>query len=110
MNIIKKSTSSYDSSNQSSALLSLLQDEFVLLPVNTFLIESSQTPNRTERSQINDEYLSKTGLFLQCKLIDSSNPLIPQLRLRVSTRYPREQPEILSLTNSMPPKLDFAGK
>ena len=61
-------------------------------------------------TQLNDDYLSKSGIVLRCKLLELSNPLIPPLRLRISTRYPEDQPEILSLTDTMPPKLEFTGK
>ncbi len=57
-----------------------------------------------------DEYLSRKGMVLRCKLLESLNPLIPPLRIRISTRYPDEQPEILSLTETIPPKLEFTGK
>jgi hypothetical protein len=60
--------------------------------------------------EFNDEYLSRNGLVLRCKLLKQSNPLVLPLRLRISTRYPEEQPEILSLTNSTSPKLEFSGK
>lgn len=53
--------------------------------------------------------MSRNGLVLRCKLLEQSNPLVPTLRLRISTRYPDEPPEILSLTNSTPPKLEFSG-
>jgi hypothetical protein len=59
--------------------------------------------------QLDDDLLSKGGIILRCKLLELSNPLIPSLRLRISTRYPEDQPEILSLTNTMPPKLEFTG-
>jgi len=57
-----------------------------------------------------DEYLSRKGMVLRCKLLEPLNPLIPPLRIRISTRYPDEQPEILSLTETIPPKLEFTGK
>lgn len=60
--------------------------------------------------EFNDECINKNGLVLQCKLLEPSNPLVPPLRIRISKRYPQEQPEILSLKQTMPPKLDFIGK
>jgi hypothetical protein len=59
--------------------------------------------------QLDDDLLSKGGIILRCKLLELSNPFIPPLRLRISTRYPEDQPEILSLTNTLPPKLEFTG-
>ncbi len=59
--------------------------------------------------QLDDDYLNKNGIVLRCKLLESSNPIIPPLRLRISTRYPEDQPEILSLTETLPPKLEFTG-
>ena len=95
--------------NQSS-LISNLNDELNLLPNQWFSIEFLPVSHTTPMAELNDEYLSKNGLVLRCKLLELSNPLVPPLRLRVSTRYPDEPPEILSLTKTMPPKLEHSGK
>jgi hypothetical protein len=96
-------------SNQFS-LLSNLNEELNLLPANLFLIERLPVSHTTKTLEFDDEYLSKNGLVLRCKLLEPSTPLILPLRLRISTRYPEDQPEILSLTKTMPPKLEFTGK
>ncbi len=93
----------------SSSLLSHLNNELDLLPVNLFLIERVTISHTMNKMELDDEYLSKNGIVLRCKLLESSNPIIPPLRLRISTRYPEHQPEVLSLTKTMPPKLEFTG-
>ncbi|CAF4961456.1 unnamed protein product, partial [Rotaria sp. Silwood1] len=107
-NSIRITPENISSSSQSSSLLSYLNDEFVLLPANTFLIEYLPISHKINNNELNDDYLYKNGIIIRCKLLESPNPLIPSLRLRISTRYPQEQPEILSLTKSMPPKLEFS--
>ena len=97
------------STNQLS-LLSRLNTELSLLPTNRFSIERLPVSHANHQTiELNDEYLSRNGLILRCKLLEQSNPLVPTLRLRISTRYPDEPPELLSLTNSTPPKLEFSG-
>ena len=96
-------------SNQSSLLLKNLNNELDLLSKNRFSIEYIPVSHTTKPIELDDDYLSKNGLVLRCKLLEPSNPLIPPLRLRISTRYPDDQPEILSLTKSMSPKLEFTG-
>jgi hypothetical protein len=93
-----------------SSLLSQLKDELDLLPTEIFSIEGLAVAHAIKHNQLNDDYLSKNGIVLRCKLLEVSNPLIQPLRLRVSTRYPEDQPEILSLTKTMPPKLEFSSK
>ncbi|CAF3064392.1 unnamed protein product [Rotaria sp. Silwood2] len=100
-------TTEYFSSLNQSSLLSNLNDELALLPANMFFIEYLPISPSINNNELNDEYLNKTGIIVRCKLLELSNPLIPSLRLRISTRYPQEQPEILSLTKSMAPKLEF---
>ena len=67
-------------------------------------------PQKDRNTNNNDEYLSKTGVILQCKLLEKCNPLIPALHLRVTTNYPEQPPEVLSLTKTMPPRLEFTGR
>lgn len=100
---------SFSLSNQSS-FVSNLNDELDCLPFGYFSVQFLPVSHAFELTQLNDEYLSRNGLVLRCKLLEPSNPLVPTLRLRVSTRYPDEQPEILSLTKTFPPKLEFSGK
>ncbi|CAF2078968.1 unnamed protein product [Rotaria magnacalcarata] len=101
-----RTTENFSSLNQSS-LLFHLNDELVLLPANIFLIEYLPLSHTIVNNEFNDEYLSKNGIVLRCKLSELPYPLVPPLRLRISTRYPQEQPEILSLSQTMPPKLEF---
>ncbi|CAF0886338.1 unnamed protein product [Rotaria sordida] len=99
-------------SNQSS-LLSNLNDEINQLPDNIYSIEYISV-SRTRKHIDNDddddddEFLSKNGIILRCKLLEKSNPLIPPLRLHITTFYPEQPPEVLSLTKTMPPRLEFA--
>ncbi|CAF4602568.1 unnamed protein product [Rotaria socialis] len=101
-----RTTENFSPLNQSS-LLFRLNDELVLLPTNIFLIEYLPLSHTIVNNEVNDEYLSKNGIVLRCKLSELPYPLVPPLRLRISTRYPQEQPEILSLSQTMPPKLEF---
>lgn len=93
----------------SSSLLTVLNSELNSLLTNLFSIEYVPVSHSTRSIQLDDDYLSKNGLVLRCKLLEKTNPIIPILRIRVSTRYPDEQPEILSLTKTMPPKLEYTG-
>jgi len=94
----------------SSSLLVTLHNEIDSSLTNRFSIEYLPVSHTTKSIQLDDEYLSKNGLVLRCKLLEITNPIIPPLRLRISTRYPDDQPEILSLTKSMPPKLEYSGQ
>ncbi|CAF1971604.1 unnamed protein product [Rotaria magnacalcarata] len=107
------STIKIRSRNQLS-LLSNLNDEINQLPDDIYSIErvsvacTRKHSNDDDDDDDNDEYLSKNGIILRCKLLEKPNPLIPTLRLHVTTFYPEQPPEVLSLTKTMPPKLEFA--
>ncbi|UJR24936.1 hypothetical protein I4U23_006300 [Adineta vaga] len=90
-----------------SSLLAHLNDELNLLPANVFSVERLSVAHQNQHIDTDDEYSSRKGLVLRCKLLEAVNPLIPPLRLRISPRYPHEQPEVLSLTDKLPPKLEF---
>ena len=90
-------------------MISHLNSELSLLPANLFSIERLPVPHSIRSMENGDDYASSKGLILRCKLLEAGNPLIPSLRLRVSPRYPNEQPEVLSLTETWPPKLEFTG-
>jgi len=97
------------SSNQSLLLLSKINEEINQLPNDIYFIERISV-SRTRRNMDNDEeYLNKNGIILRCKLLEKSNPIIPSLRLYITTFYPEQPPEILSLTKTMPPRLEFTG-
>ncbi len=98
------------SSNQASSLLSDLNDEINQLPIDIYSIERIPI-SRTRKINDNDEeYSSKNGIILRCKLLEKANPVIPTLRLHVTNSYPEQPPEILSLTKTTPPRLEFTGK
>lgn len=92
-----------------SLLISKLNAELHLLPTDRFSVQFLPVSHTATPTEFNDEYLSKNGLVLRCKLIEADIPLVPILRLRIFPRYPEEQPEILSLTKTMPPKLESTG-
>lgn len=93
-----------------SSLLSYLNDELNILPANRFFIERLLVSHTRTNLQLDEDSLNKNGIILRCKLLELANPLIPSLKLKISTRYPEEPPEILSLTKTMPPKLEFTGE
>ena len=95
--------------SSSSSLLSQLHDELNGLPAEVYSIEFTTTSNGRIPTGVDDDYLNKNGIILRCKLLETPNPILPPLRLRISTRYPDEPPEILSLTKTMSPKLEFTG-
>jgi hypothetical protein len=97
------------SSNQTS-LLSKLNDEINQLPNDIFSIECLSVSRTRKTSEHDEEYLNKNGFILRCKLHEKSNPIIPALRLYITTSYPEQSPEILSLTKTMPPRLEFTGR
>lgn len=96
------------SSNQST-LLSTLNDELNQLPPDIYSVERVSLSRTRKNTDNDEEYLNKYGLVLRCKLLEKSNPIIPSLRLHITTSYPEQPPEILSLTKTMPPKLEFTG-
>ena len=87
-----------------SSLIEKLNAELVLLPKDCFSVQFLPVSHAYK-----DEDLNKNGLVLRCKLIESDLPLVPILRVRLFPRYPDEQPEILSLTKTHPPKLEFTS-
>lgn len=91
------------------SLLSQLHEELNRLPAEVYAVELTTTSNGRIPSEVDDDYLNKNGIILRCKLSETPNPILPPLRLRISTRYPEEPPEILSLTKTMSPKLEFTG-
>ena len=93
----------------SSSLLTQLHEELNSLPAEVYSIEFTTTSNGRVPTEVDDDYLNKNGIILRCKLSETPNPILPPLRLRISTRYPEEPPEILSLTKTMSPKLEFTG-
>ena len=95
--------------SRSLSLIAKLNAEFVFLPIDCFSVQYLPVSHATASIDLKDEDLCKNGLVLRCKLIESDLPLVPILRLRVFPRYPDEQPEILSLTKTFPPKLEFTG-
>lgn len=99
------------SSYNYSSLLFNINAEINKLPANIFSIESIPGVLRTKkRTDNDDEYLSKTGITLRCKLLEKSYPLMPALRLHITKFYPDQPPDVLSLTNTTPPRLEFTGK
>jgi hypothetical protein len=97
------------SSNQPS-LLSKINEEINQLPIEIYSIEHVPVLRIRKTTDIDDEYLSKNGIILRCKLLEKSNPIIPSLRLFITTSYPEQPPEILSLSKTMPPRLEFTGR
>lgn len=85
---------------------SFVDQELNRLPSDIFFVEKLPIG---QKSEIFDEQRETSGCFLNCKLVDITQPSTPALRLKISPNYPYEQPEILSLTKSQPPKLDFTG-
>lgn len=101
-------------SRHQSSLLSTLNDEMNQLPDDIYSIErvsvSHTRKSSDDTGEEEDERLSKSGIILRCKLLEKARPLIPPLRLHLTTYYPEQPPEILSLTKTMPPRLEFTGK
>lgn len=91
------------------SLIDKLNAELVLLPKDCFSVQFLPVSHTSTINEYKDEDLNKNGLVLRCKLIESDLPLVPILRLRLFPRYPEEQPEILSLTKTHPPKLEFTS-
>lgn len=94
-----------------SSLFSILNEEINQIPAGLYLIERLSNSRTKRHVPIhNDEGQStRSGVLLQCKLLNKSNPIVPSLRLYVSSSYPEQAPEILSLTKTTPPRLEFAG-
>ncbi|CAF2869142.1 unnamed protein product [Rotaria sp. Silwood2] len=106
LDVDNPSTIKIRSSNQSS-LLSNLNDEIHQLPDDIYSIEFISVSRTRKHIDNDDEYLSKNGIMLRCKLLEKPNPLIPPLRLHITTSYPEQPPEVLSLTKTTPPRLEF---
>ncbi len=87
------------SSNQSSSslLLSKLNEEINQLPNDIYSIERVSLSRIRKHMDYDEEYLNRNGIILRCKLLEKSNPILPPLRLYITTSYPEQPPEILSL-------------
>ena len=93
-----------------SSLLSAVNDELNQLPNDVYVIECTPISRTRKTTDQDQEYLSKHSVVLRCKLLERSHPMIPPLRLHVTTSYPEQPPEVLSLTKTMPPRLEFTGR
>jgi hypothetical protein len=102
-------TAKIRSSNHLS-LLSIVNDEIKQLPNDIYSIECIPMSRMRKTMDHDEEYLNKQDLILRCKLLEKSNPIIPTLRLRITASYPEQPPEILSLTKTMTPRIEFTGK
>ena len=87
-----------------NSLLTTIADEINQLPKDIFSIERI-SDYRTRKSFDNHQ---QNGIILRCKLLDKANPILPPIRLHVPMIYPEQAPEILSLTKTPSPKLDFS--
>lgn len=93
-----------------TTFLNQLNDEINQLPKEIFAIERTCLTRFRERNSFDDEQqIYRTGLILRCKLIEKHQPILPALQLQITTAYPEQAPEILSLTKSNPPRLDFVA-
>ena len=92
------------------SLLSIINDEIKQLPNDIYSIECIPVSRMKKNTDYNEDYSNKNDLILRCKLLEKSNPVIPALRLHITSSYPEQPPEILSLTKTMPPRLEFTGK
>lgn len=92
-----------------NSLLAKLTDEIDQLSKDIFSIERISDYRARKSSDNHEDYYQRKGIILRCKLLEKSNPLLPSIRLHISANYPEQAPEILSLTKTMPPKLDFSG-
>ena len=93
-----------------NSFLTKLNDEINQLPKEIFSIERTSLTRTRETNNSDDEQSHRTGLILRCKLIEKHHPILPSLQLRIPTAYPEQPPEILSLTKTTPPRLEFTGK
>ena len=98
------------SSPASSSFLSVINDEIHQLPAEVFSIERISVSRALKSQPAETIGPNKTGVVLRCKLLGMPNPLVPALRLHVSTSYPEQAPEILSLTKTSRPELEFSGE
>ncbi len=92
------------------SLLSIINDEIKQLPNDIYSIECIPVSRMKKNTDYNEDYSNRNDLILRCKLLEKSNPVIPALRLHITSSYPEQPPEILSLTKTMPPRLEFTGK
>jgi hypothetical protein len=58
---------------------------------------------------VDEQRTHRYDVLLKCAFVHSSSPPVPSLRLRVSTNYPDDQPQVLPLTTTTPPKLESTG-
>ena len=86
-----------------TSFLTELNEELNQLPNDLFTIERIPS-TRTIEDQPN-----RNGLILRCRFIEKYQPILPSLRLLIPTSYPEQPPEILSLTKTIPPRLEFTG-
>lgn len=89
-----------------TSFLTELNEELNQLPNDLFSIERIYS---TRFHRTIEEQPNRNGLILRCRLIEKYQPIIPSLRLLIPTSYPEQPPEILSLTKTIPPRLEFTG-
>lgn len=86
----------------------MINEEIHQLPADVFSIERISVSRLMKNHPTESIGSTKSGIILRCKLLGTSNPIVPALRLHIPTRYPEQAPEILSLTKTLPPQLEFS--
>ncbi len=106
------------STNNHSLILltNIIESEFAHLSMNTYSYELKPMCDKTSSSP--SIMKNKDSIIhdyeLTCRLIEINMPIIPPLKMKLTSQYPNEPPEILSLTSTImnitPTKLEHSGR
>ncbi len=112
--IVKPNLSS--TNNHSLTLLNnIIESEFAHLSMNTYSYELKPMYDKisTSSSIIKNKDSIINDYELTCRLIEINMPIVPPLKMKLTSQYPNEPPEILSLIstamNVTPTKLENSG-
>jgi hypothetical protein len=108
--------SSSPNAHSSASLVNIIENEFAQLSTNTFTYDLKPLSDKisTLSSIIDIKDLPIRDYELTCSFIEINMPVVPPLKMKLTTKYPTEPPEVLSLTsttlNLTPVKLKNSGK
>jgi hypothetical protein len=109
-------SSSSANSQSFTSLSRIIESEFAHLSMNVFSYELKPMYDKVHpaMSILKTKDSLVNNYELTCRLTEINMPIVPPLKLKLTSQYPRESPEVLSLTASaltmMPTKLENSGR
>ncbi|CAF3759498.1 unnamed protein product [Adineta steineri] len=91
--------------SSSSSLVNIIENEFDNLSTNTFTYElkplSDKMSTSSSSSCVTDIKDSSIHDYeLTCRFTEINSPIVPPLKIKLTSQYPNEPPEVLSLTST----------